>query len=123
MLYPGGLVAEAVALRHGQIGLTQRPACGIEAQLVAAPAGKGHRREAAGRIGRIGERLIEVFIDVEGVEGGIEGRIGWPEAQPLFGGRHQRLEVGTSGWLNGWVSSASTNSPQSGALVATTPEA
>ena len=68
---------------------------------MATPPGKRHRREAAGRIRRVGQRLIEVFIDVEGVERGVEGRIGWPEAEALFGSRQQRLEVGHVGLVEG----------------------
>lgn len=60
---------------------------------MAAPTGKGYSGEAVRRIRGVGERLVEVFIDVEGVEGRIEGCIGRTEAQTLFGGRQQRFEV------------------------------
>jgi len=50
-----------------------------------------------GRIRGVVQRLVEVFIDVEGVE----GRIGRPEAEPPFGRRQQGREVGDVGLVEG----------------------
>lgn len=67
---------------HGETGLAQGQALGIEGAPVAASIRKRNRGTAVVVV------RMEVFVDVKGVEGGIQGGEFGTEAQAALGGDH-----------------------------------
>ncbi len=72
--------------RHGQVSLTKGQALVIELKEKMAAVGKGDGGKTTG--------IVKILVDVKCVVGGIKGAVGRFEAEPSFGGCHQREEVG-----------------------------
>ena len=79
-------VDESALRQHGLAGLADGVALRVEAAGGHPATGhEGYRGEATG--------LVEEVVDVEGVEGRVEGAVARSAAEALFGRRHERLEV------------------------------
>ena len=87
-------IGEGMFAVHGQTGVTQGEAIGVELSgLGASPFGEGYSREPAD--------LIEVVVGEKAVERGIEGGERGAKAEATFGGLDQGQEVGQVGSVEG----------------------
>jgi len=95
VLHEAAAVDEGVLERHRQPGRAQGPAIRGKGFAMAPALDKGDGRKA------LCTGLIEVLVNVEGVEGGVKGAVVRAKAQPALDLAQQREKVGDVGAVKG----------------------